>query len=66
VFVAEGQGHCRDTELVLEQIGAGPGPEAEKLGFIDLNHDDIDLVPNRSRFTGLEQLALPATLRRAT
>ncbi len=32
---------------------------------MDLNHDEITLVPNRLRFTSLRQLALPATLRRA-
>jgi uncharacterized protein (DUF362 family) len=65
VLVAEGQGHCRDSELVLEQSGLGPALDAAKLEFIDLNHDDIEFVPNRSRFTGMETLALPATLRRA-
>jgi uncharacterized protein (DUF362 family) len=65
VFVAEGQGHCRDSELVLEQSGLGPVLDAEKIEFVDLNHDDVDLVPNRLGFTGLAELGLPATLRRA-
>jgi uncharacterized protein (DUF362 family) len=65
VFVAEGQGHCRDSELVLEQSGLGPVLDAEKIEFVDLNHDEVDLVPNRLRFTGMARLALPATLRRA-
>ena len=65
VFVAEGQGHCRDSELVLEQSGLGPVLDAEKIEFVDLNHDEVFLVPNRLGFTKLAQLALPATLRRA-
>jgi uncharacterized protein (DUF362 family) len=65
VFVAEGQGHCRDTDLVLEQSGLGPVLDAERVEFVDLNHDDVFFVPNGSRFTKLARLGLPATLRRA-
>jgi uncharacterized protein (DUF362 family) len=65
VFVAEGQGHCRDSELVLEQSGLGPILDAEKIEFVDLNHDEVLFVPNRLGFTRLAQLGLPATLRRA-
>jgi uncharacterized protein (DUF362 family) len=65
VFVAEGQGHCRDSELVLEQSGLGPVLDAEKIEFVDLNHDEVFLVPNRLGFTSLAELGLPATLRRA-
>ena len=65
VFVAEGQGHCRDSELVLEQSGLGPVLDAEKIEFVDLNHDEVFLVPNRLGFTKLAELGLPATLRRA-
>jgi uncharacterized protein (DUF362 family) len=65
VFVAEGQGHCRDSELVLEQSGLGPVLDAERIDFVDLNHDEVFFVPNRLRFTRLAQFGLPATLRRA-
>jgi uncharacterized protein (DUF362 family) len=65
VFVAEGQGHCRDSELVLEQSGVGPVLDAERIEFVDLNHDEVILVPNRLRFTKMAELGLPATLRRA-
>ena len=51
VFVAEGQGHCRDSEYVLEQSGLGPVLDEAQLDFVDLNHDDVWTVPNRSRFT---------------
>ncbi|WP_435011143.1 DUF362 domain-containing protein [Tundrisphaera lichenicola] len=65
VFVAEGQGHCRDTGFVLEQSGLGPVLEESGLEFVDLNHDDVFEVPNRRGFTGLRSLYLPSTLRRA-
>lgn len=62
VIVAEGQGHCRDSQLVLEQSGMATILAESRLEFVDLNHDDIVLVPNRFRQTKLPHLALPATL----
>jgi uncharacterized protein (DUF362 family) len=65
VVVAEGQGHCRDSDWVLDQSGlAGVLAEA-RLPFIDLNHDDVFEVPNRLGCTRLRTLYLPRTLRRA-
>ena len=65
VLVAEGQGHCRDTGLVLDQSGLGPVLRRDKLEFVDLNHDDVFETPNRLGMTGLPRLFLPRTLRRA-
>jgi len=65
VFVAEGPGHCRDGQLVLEQSGLGEVLTESGLEFIDLNYDDVDFVPNRLGRTALEQLALPRSLQRA-
>jgi uncharacterized protein (DUF362 family) len=65
VFVAEGQGHCRDTGFVLEQSGLGPVLEEAKLEFVDLNHDDVFSKPNRRGYTHLRSLTLPASLKRA-
>jgi uncharacterized protein (DUF362 family) len=65
VLVAEGPGHCRDAQLVLELSGMGAMLKDEKLGFVDLNHDDVELVPNRFGQTALPHLALPSTLLRA-
>jgi uncharacterized protein (DUF362 family) len=65
VFVAEGQGHCRDTSYVLEQSGLGPVLEEAGLEFVDLNHDDVFSVPNLQGLTRLGSLHLPSTLRRA-
>lgn len=63
VIVAEGQGHVRDSYLVLEQSGLGAMIDEAKLEFIDLNHDDVVTVPNASNRTRLRELALPKTLR---
>jgi uncharacterized protein (DUF362 family) len=65
VLVAEGQGHCRDTEYVLEQSGLAAVLDEANVSFIDLNYDDTFTVPNRLGLTGLEELCLPATVRRA-
>ncbi len=65
VFVAEGQGHCRDTAFVLEQSGLGPVLDEEGLEFVDLNHDDVFSARNRRGSTRLDELYLPASLRRA-
>jgi uncharacterized protein (DUF362 family) len=65
VFVAEGPGHCRDTQLVLDQSGLGEMLELSRLEFVDLNHDDVDFVPNRLGESKLAELALPRSLRRA-
>jgi uncharacterized protein (DUF362 family) len=65
VIVAEGQGHCRDTDYVLEQSGLGAVLDEERVEFVDLNHDDVYTVANPLRFTHLSRLTLPTTLRRA-
>lgn len=65
VFVAEGQGHVRDTYLVLDQSGLGNVLRQESLPFIDLNHDDVFKTPNLGHYTKLRELYFPETLRRA-
>lgn len=65
VFVAEGAGHCRDTDLILEQSGLGPELDRQGVEFVDLNYDDATAVRNRFGATGMATLHLPASLRRA-
>ena len=65
VLVAEGQGHCSDSQYVLEQSGLGPVLAESRLEFIDLNHDEVVAVPNALGHTRLRDLMLPVTLRRA-
>jgi uncharacterized protein (DUF362 family) len=65
VFVAEGQGHCRDSYRVLDESGLGPVLDEAGIPFVDLNHDDVFVVKNILRKTSLRQLYLPQSLRRA-
>jgi uncharacterized protein (DUF362 family) len=65
IIIAEGPGHCRDTYLVLDESGMADMLRETKFSFVDLNHDDIDVVPNRIGKTSLKELYLPRTLRRA-
>lgn len=65
VFVAEGQGHIRDTYFVLEQSGLGTVLDEMKVPFVDLNHDEIFTRPNRLGATKLTELYLPTSLKRA-
>ncbi len=65
VFVAEGQGHRRDSWLVLDESGMGRALAEAGLRFVDLNHDDVEPVPNLGHWTKLKELYLPRTLRSA-
>lgn len=62
VVVAEGPGHRRDLEYLLESTGTLPLLREERLPFVDLNHDDVARVPLRTWYTALGSLALPQTL----
>ncbi len=65
VTVAEGAGHVRDSLLVLEESGLAEVLVEDRIPFVDLNTDSFFRVPNRGRFTRLDSLLLPATLRQA-
>ncbi len=65
VTVAEGQGHRRDSWLVLDESGMGRALDEAGIPFVDLNHDDFAPVPNAGRWTDLGPLLLPKTLLRA-
>ena len=62
VIVAEGQGHRRDSWLVLDESGMGAALEQAELAFVDLNHDEFVVVPNAGGWTDLGPLYLPKTL----
>jgi uncharacterized protein (DUF362 family) len=62
VLVAEGPGHRRDIEYLLTATGLADHLRELKLGFTDLNHDDVRMVALASNYTGLGQIALPAEL----
>ena len=59
VFVAEGQGHRRDSWLVLDESGMGQALAEARLMFFDLNHDDVEAKPNEGDWTDLQKLYLP-------
>lgn len=65
VVVAEGAGHCRDSELVLDESGLGPILADERIAFVDLNHDDVFRARNRLGLTALDDLWLPGSIRAA-
>lgn len=65
VIVAEGQGHCRDTDWVLEQSGLGRKLEEARIPFVDLNVDDVFAIKNKLGRTSLDELWLPQTLKKA-
>jgi len=62
VVVAEGPGHQRDTQLVLEETGLATELSERGIRFVDLNRDDIVDRPLATRFTGLDHLWLPRTV----
>jgi uncharacterized protein (DUF362 family) len=63
VAVAEGQGHRRDSWLVLEEAGYIDLFDQAGLAYTDLNHDDLftTSIP-QGGLTRLGQLVLPKTL----
>jgi uncharacterized protein (DUF362 family) len=65
VFVAEGPGHCRDTDYVLDESGYGVALEDAHIPFVDLNADDVFAADNRLKKTHWSELWLPQSLRRA-
>jgi uncharacterized protein (DUF362 family) len=62
VIVAEGPGHERDTEAIVETISLQNyvGPLVKT--FVDLNVDDVHAVPTRTHASKLKELYLPETL----
>ncbi len=61
-FLAEGQGHRRDSWLVLEESGMARTLEEGGLDFVDLNHDEPIEVPNAGEVSELVSLWLPRSL----
>lgn len=65
VVVGEGPGHRRDTEYLLTRTGLFDHLREHRIRFVDLNEDDVEYVPLRSRFMALQQLALPVSVLRS-
>jgi uncharacterized protein (DUF362 family) len=65
VVVGEGPGHRRDIEYLTGATGLFEHLRDFKVRFVDLNHDDVRVVPLRSSFTGLSEMAFPVEVLRA-
>jgi len=65
VIVAEGAGHVRDTQLVLQESGMAKMLKEAKIPFVDLNHDNVNKVSNKLGLTSFRDLYLPSSLLRA-
>jgi uncharacterized protein (DUF362 family) len=62
VIVAEGPGHRRDNDYLLDASGLGAALEDAGVPYVDLNTDAVRRVATRARFTGLSELWLPETI----
>ena len=62
VVVAEGPGHWRNVEYLVEASGLGEVLARLQVPFIDLNHDEPVRLPNLGRLTGLEHLYFARTV----
>ena len=62
ITVAEGPGHWRNTEYLLEASGLGAVLRKHGVLFVDINIDEPVKQPNLGRCTGLEYLYLPRTI----
>ena len=62
VIVAEGPGHCRNVEYLVEASGLGDVLRARGVRFVDINHDEPIKRLNIGRLTGLEYLYLARTV----
>ncbi len=65
VIVAEGPGHRRDNEYLVQASGLYDVIKEHRLRYIDLNTDDLRLIRLRSAFTPLNQLYMPESLFKA-
>lgn len=65
VIVAEGPGHMRDTEYLLDVTGLGGACREMGVPFVDLNLDDIEKLDNAEGLTGLKHFYLPKTIAHA-
>lgn len=63
VVVADGPGHARDTDLLLDESGLRSQLDAVgRAEFVDLNFDPVARVPPSTGLTRLPELWLPRTV----
>ncbi|HLJ91572.1 MAG TPA: DUF362 domain-containing protein [Gemmataceae bacterium] len=62
IVVAEGPGHWRNVEYLVQASGLGAILREHRVPFVDLNHDEPCKTPNLGQLTGLEYLHLARTV----
>ncbi len=62
IIVAEGPGHWRNVEYLVQESGLGDVLKAHNVPFVDINHDEPVKMPNLGRLTGMEYLYLSRTV----
>jgi uncharacterized protein (DUF362 family) len=62
VVVAEGPGHWRNVQFLVNESGLGDVLRKHGVRFVDINHDEPVKTPNLGRTTGLENLYLSRTV----
>src|SRR5438034_6458049 len=62
VTVGVGPGHHRDTDLLLYETGLADQLAHRKIGFVDLNRDDLIKTKLQANYSDLGHLWLPRTV----
>jgi uncharacterized protein (DUF362 family) len=62
IIVAEGPGHWRNVQFLVNESGLGDVLRRHGVRFVDINHDEPVKVANLGRCTGLEYLYLSQTV----
>ena len=62
IIVAEGPGHWRNVQYLVNESGLGDVLRRHGVRFVDINHDEPVKVLNLGRTTGLEYLYLSRTV----
>ena len=62
IIVAEGPGHWRNCEFLVQESGLGAVLKKRGVRFVDLNHDEPVKTTNLGRATGLDSLYLSKTI----
>jgi uncharacterized protein (DUF362 family) len=62
LLIAEGPGHVRDTQYVLDESGFHGALADEALPFVDLNYDDVTWTAMTGALSGLAGFYLPRSV----
>jgi uncharacterized protein (DUF362 family) len=62
IIVAEGPGHWRNVQYLVDESGLGEVLKKYNVPFIDLNHDEPEKLLNLGRLTGLDYLYIARTV----